>query len=66
MHYDNPKQMGGWIKSMELDAKDDSYYLLEMIKASNGSKDKEHSNKFRYFLQFAYEAIDKFTKKINK
>lgn len=66
LHYDNPKQMGGWIKSMELDAKDDSYYLLEMIKASNGSKNKEHSNKFRFFLQFAYEAIDKFTKKINK
>lgn len=66
LHYDSPKQMDGLIKGMELDAKDDSYYLLEMIKASNACKNKEHSNKFRYFLQFAYEAIDKFTTKINK
>lgn len=56
--------MSSWIKTMELDAKDDSYYLLEMIKASNGTKDKDHSNKFRFFLQFAYEAINKYTKKI--
>lgn len=58
--------MSSWIKSMELDAKDDSYYLLEMIKASNETKDKSHSNKFRFFLQFAYEAIDKYTKKIHE
>lgn len=65
LHYDNKKQMGGWIKSIELDAKDDSYYLLQMIKASNREKSKDHSNKFRFFLQFAYEAIDNYTKKIN-
>lgn len=58
--------MSSWIKSMELDAKDDSYYLLEMIKASNETKDKSHSNKFRFFLQFAYEAINKYTKKIHE
>lgn len=51
LHYDNKKQMGGWIKSIELDAKDDSYYLLQMIKASNREKSKDHSNKFRFFLQ---------------
>lgn len=64
LHYDNPKQMGGWIKNIELDAKDDSYYLLSMIKASNQDKSKDHSNKFRFFLKFAYDAIDTFTKKI--
>ena len=64
LHYDNLKQMGGWIKGVELDARDDSYYLLSMIEASNRDKSKEHSNKFRYFLQFAFDAIDKYTNKI--
>ena len=64
LHYDNQKQMGGWIKGVELDAKDDSYYLLSMIEASNKDKSKEHSNKFRYFLQFVFDAIDKYTNKI--
>lgn len=66
LHCDNPKQMGGWIKSIELDAKDDSYYLLGMIQASYQDKAKEHSNKFRFFLKFAYDAIDKYTSKINQ
>lgn len=66
LHYDNPKQMSGWIKSIELDAKDDSYYMLSMIKASNQDKSKDHSNKFRFFLKFAYDAIDKYTNKIYK
>lgn len=66
LHYDNPKDMAGWIKSIELDAKDDSYYLLSMIKASNQDKSKDHSNKFRFFLKFAYDAIDKYTSKINR
>ena len=65
LHYDNKKQMGGWIKHIELGAKDESYYLLKMIQASNKKKSKEHSNKFRFFLQFAHEAIDGYTKKIN-
>lgn len=66
LHYDNPKQMSGWIKNLELDAKDDSYYLLEMIKASNAYNEKDHSNKFRFFLQFAYDAINCYTKKLEK
>lgn len=64
LNFDGDKHMGGWIKLIELDAKDDSYYLLEMIKAANKDKSKEHSNKFRYFLQFAFDAINKFTSKI--
>lgn len=64
LHYDDHKHMAGWIKHMELDAKDDSYYLLEMIKASNAYKDKVHSNKFRFFLQFAYDAINYYTIKL--
>lgn len=66
LHYDSLNNMGGWIKTMELDAKDDSYYLLRMIQASNRDKTKEHSNKFRFFLQFAYDAINSFTQKIYK
>ena len=66
LHYHNPKQLGGWIKSIELDAKDDSYYLLKMIQASNQDNSKEHSNKFRFFLKFAYDAINNYTSKINK
>lgn len=66
LHYDNPRQMGGWVKHVQLEAKDDSYYLLQMIKASNMSHDKEHSNKFRFFLEFAYEAINYYTEKIEK
>jgi len=66
LNYDDAKKMGSWIKGMELDAKDDSYYLLKMIEASNKDKSKDHSNKFRFFLEFAYEAIDLYTQKINK
>lgn len=66
LHYDNLNNMSGWIKTIELDAKDDSYYLLRMIQASNRDKTKEHSNKFRFFMQFAYEAINSYTKKIYK
>lgn len=66
INFDNPKKMSGWIKTIELDAKDDSYYLLEMTKVSNKNKSKDHENKFRFFLQFAYDAIDKYTKKIYK
>ena len=66
LHYDNIKQMDGWVKSIDLDAKDDSYYLLRMIEASNRYTKKDHSNKFRFFLQFAYDAINGFTQKIMK
>ncbi len=65
IHYDDLRQMSGWIKTVQLDAKDDSYYLLKMLQASNRYKAEDHSNAFRFFLQFAYEAIHNFTKKIN-
>ena len=64
LHYENKKQMSGWIKDIELSAKNETYYLLEMIKASNKYNKKDHSNKFRFFLQFAYDAINNFTKKL--
>ena len=38
--------MEGWVKTVSLDAKDDSYYLLKMIQASNANKEKDHDNKF--------------------
>jgi hypothetical protein len=62
----NLKKMEGWVKTVSLDAKDDSYYLLEMLKASNANKAKDHDNKFRFFLQFAHEAINYYTQKILK
>ena len=66
LNTDNLKNMEGWVKTVSLNAKDDSYYLLEMIKASNANKDKTHENKFRFFLQFAHDAIEYYTKKILK
>ena len=66
LHIENPKKMNGWIRNMELDAKNDSYYLLQMIKASNAKRVTGHSNKFRLFLELAYEAINFYTKKIEK
>lgn len=55
-----------FVKCMSLDARDDSYYLLQMIKDSKDDKKDNHSNKFRYFLDFAYSAIDHYTSKILK
>ncbi len=66
LNTENLKKMEGWVKTVSLDAKDDSYYLLKMIQASNANKEKEHDNKFRFFLQFAHDAIEFYTKKILK
>lgn len=66
LNTDSLKNMEGWVKTVSLDAKDDSYYLLKMIQSSNMNKDKTHENKFRFFLQFAYDAINNYTKKILK
>lgn len=49
----------------ELEAKNDSYYLLEMIKQSRRMK-KSTNNKIRCFLDCTYNAIDHFTNRINK
>lgn len=53
-----------WVQDFSLDAKDESYYLLDMIRASNKDSDKSHTNKFRRFLDYAYQAINKYTSKI--
>lgn len=56
-----------WIRDYSLDAKDESYYLLDMIRASNSDKeDDTHTQKFRRFLNYAYQAIDKYTSKIKR
>lgn len=65
LHYGDPKHMSSWINGIDLEAKDDSYYLLSMIQASNKDK-SESNNKFRNFLQFAYKAINKYSSKLNK
>lgn len=59
------ENMSGWVKGIPFDAKDDSYYLLRMIEASNKEKTRDHNNRFRFFLEFAYNAINYYTKKIN-
>ena len=57
--------LSAWIKGHELTARDDSYYLLEMIKASNSApKAENHDNKLRHLLNFAHQAIHHFTHNI--
>ncbi len=58
----NPGQeLTAWVKGYSLKGKDESYYLLEMIKASNKGNVERHDNIFRYFLDFAYKAINVYT-----
>jgi hypothetical protein len=58
-----PSNMGDIIRnSKSLAAKDDSYYLLEMIKNAKNSS----GNKVRDFMEYAYKAIDTYTKEIIK
>lgn len=55
-----PFNMSGIVKnSVELEAKDDSYYLIQMIKSSKRDSGKKEKN----FLEYAYKAIDTYTKK---
>lgn len=57
--------LAAWIKGNTLLAKDDSYYLLEMIRSSrHAHKDEGHENRLRHLLNFAYHAINHFTNKI--
>lgn len=65
-HDENQIDKSGWVKTIDLRARDDSYYLLEMIKASNRDKKPGHANKFRFFLDYAHQAIDLFTRKIEE
>jgi hypothetical protein len=53
-----------WVTGFTLDAKDESYYLLEMIRASNHDTDSSHNVPLRRFLSYAYSAINKYTQKI--
>lgn len=58
-----PSNMGDIIRnSKSLAATDDSYYLLEMIKNAKNSS----GNKVRDFMEYAYKAIDTYTKEIIK
>lgn len=58
-----PSNMGDIIRnSKSLAAIDDSYYLLEMIKNAKNSS----GNKVRDFMEYAYKAIDTYTKEIIK
>lgn len=58
------KKLLNIVKGLTLRAKDESYYLLQMIKSGNKKDKNEHDNKLRYLLDFAYEGIVKYTKTI--
>jgi hypothetical protein len=59
---DRKANLSNFIQDFSLDANDESYYLLEMIKSSNRNIDKSHNVKMRFFLESAYSAIDTYTK----
>lgn len=59
------QSLTAWINGNELAAHDDSYYLLEMIKASNHApKEENHDNRLRHLLNFAHQAIHHFTQNV--
>lgn len=55
-----------WVEDVTLKAKDDSYYLLQMI--INGKKVPEdyHGNIFRHFMNTVYKSINYYTHKIKE
>lgn len=61
---DRNAKLSNWIQDFSLDAKDESYYLLDMIRESNKDKDDTHTLKFRRFLDYAFKSINKYTSKI--
>jgi hypothetical protein len=60
----NNADLSHWVQGFTLRAKDDSYYLLEMIKASNQDNDTSHNVPLRRFLHYAYQAINTYTRTI--
>lgn len=60
LNVDKEKQLATWIKGMSLGLNNDSDILLEMINAYH-RENKNHTNRLRYLLSFAYTAINKFT-----
>ena len=61
---DRSAKLSNWIQDFSLDAKDESYYLLDMIRESNKDKDDTLTLKFRRFLDYAFKSINKYTSKI--
>lgn len=60
-----PTDWSECVKHRTLKAKNESYYLLEMIKASNKDKSAPHKEPLRAFLHYAYQAINTYTSKIH-
>ena len=58
--------LAGMILDFSLDAKDESWYLLEMIRQYNKAAKDLNKPKFRNFMDYAYRAIDSYTSKINR
>lgn len=66
-----PLRTGGgvtekWVEGVTLNAKNDSYYLLEMIKNGKKNSENNHGNTFRHFMNTAYKAINYYTNKIKE
>lgn len=60
----NNKKLSSIVNGLTLDAKNESFYLLKMIEASNRKTKDKHENKLRYLLDFAHEGITNYTDKI--
>lgn len=58
------ERLTSMVKTLSLKAKDESYYLLKMIEASNKDAKNEHDIKLRYLLDFAYDGITSYTDQI--
>lgn len=55
-----------WVEGIRLDAKNDSYYLLQMIKYGKKQIEDNHGNIFRHYMNTAYTAINHYTNKIKE
>lgn len=65
LNLDNEVNLSGWVKGTSLELSNDSEILLGMLEASRAEKEK-HNNRLRHLLNFAYSAIDSYTKGLNK
>ncbi len=64
LNYNAQKNLSELYAKSSLNAMTETYYILEMVKESNKAEDNAHGNKLRYFLDFAYKAINNYTKEI--
>lgn len=54
------------VKGITLDADGKEYYILQLLNEAIGDSGQKHQIKLRYLLDYAYKAINHYTKKILK